>query len=136
MSNCNENATSWAVGACAFVLGGLGVANTMLLSVFSRIRELAILRVNGFSAAQIAGLILGEALSMALAGFAGGALLGAGVLTVLPQLPLLQGYVQPELDAGTVTAVAALAALTAIGGALYPAWHATRIEAAEALRYE
>lgn len=36
--------TGWAVGLCAFLLGGLGVANTMLLSVFSRIRELAVLR--------------------------------------------------------------------------------------------
>ena len=31
--------TAWAVGLCAFLLGGLGVANTMLLSVFSRIRK-------------------------------------------------------------------------------------------------
>jgi putative ABC transport system permease protein len=31
------------------MLGGLGVANTMIMSVFTRIREIAILRVNGFS---------------------------------------------------------------------------------------
>lgn len=38
------NFTAWAVGICAFCLGGLGVANTMLLSVFTRIREIAVLR--------------------------------------------------------------------------------------------
>src|SRR5665213_1706015 len=46
--------TAWAVGLCAFLLGGLGVANTMLLSVFSRIREIAVLRVCGFSERQVA----------------------------------------------------------------------------------
>ena len=129
-------ATSWAVGACAFILGGLGVANTMLLSVFGRIRELAILRVNGFSGIQVAGLIFSEALVMALVGLLLGGLAGKLVLGVLPRLPFLQGYVQPELDALTLATVAGMAVLTAIGGALYPAWYATRIEAAEALRYE
>ena len=42
-------ATAWAVGGCGVLLGGLGVANTMIMSVFTRIREIAILRVNGFS---------------------------------------------------------------------------------------
>ena len=48
-------ATAWAVGGCGLLLGGLGVANTMIMSVFTRIREIAILRVNGFSNAQIGG---------------------------------------------------------------------------------
>ena len=34
-------------------------ANTMIMSVFTRIREIAILRVNGFSSRQVAVLILG-----------------------------------------------------------------------------
>ena len=42
-------ATAWAVGGCGLILGGLGIANTMIMSVFTRIREIAILRVNGFS---------------------------------------------------------------------------------------
>ncbi|MEJ1973437.1 MAG: FtsX-like permease family protein [Lacunisphaera sp.] len=47
--------TAWAVGLCAFLLGGLGVANTMVLSVFSRIREIAVLRVCGFRKARWPG---------------------------------------------------------------------------------
>jgi putative ABC transport system permease protein len=47
-------ATAWAVGGCGLLLGGLGVANTMIMSVFTRIREIAILRVSGFSKSQIA----------------------------------------------------------------------------------
>ncbi|MFI5335755.1 MAG: ABC transporter permease [Opitutales bacterium] len=129
-------ATSWAIGACAFILGGLGVANTMLLSVFGRIREVAILRVNGFSAVQVALLIFGEALVLALAGLVAGGLAGAGLLAVLPHVPQLQGYIQPELGAGMLAILGVLAVVTAIGGALYPAFYAMRIEAADALRYE
>ena len=44
--------TAWAVGLCAFVLGGLGVANTMLLSVFGRIRELAVQSANATNSAS------------------------------------------------------------------------------------
>ena len=84
----------------------------------------------------MAGLIFGEALLMALAGLVAGGAAGAAVLALLPRVPQLQGYVQPELHPATLATVAALAVLTALGGALYPAWYATRIEAAEALRYE
>ena len=65
-------ATAWAVGGCGLLLGGLGVANTMIMSVFTRIREIAILRVNGFSNTQIAGMIFGESSLVSVFGaFAG-----------------------------------------------------------------
>lgn len=128
--------TAWAVGACAFVLGGLGVANTMLLSVFGRIRELAVLRVCGFGAGQIGALVVTESLALAAAGLVLGAGLGAAVLVVLGELPGLQGYLQARLTAGVVGGVVATAFFTALAGALYPAWYAARIQPAEALRYE
>jgi putative ABC transport system permease protein len=129
-------ATSWAVGACAFLLGGLGVANTMLMSVFGRIREIAILRVCGFSQAQITALVFGEALAVALVGLAAGGLLSALLLGTLPHVSQLQGYVQASVGPHMLLSVAALALLTAVLGAIYPARFAGRIQPAEALRYE
>lgn len=128
--------TAWAVGFCAFFLGGLGVANTMLLSVFSRIREIAVLRVCGFSERQVAALIFGEAVAVAVAGLAVGFALGAAVLAALPHLPLFQGYVQAKVGPGVVVGIVVTAVLTAVGGAIYPARFAARIQPAEALRYE
>ena len=61
-------ATAWAVGGCGLLLGGLGVANTMIMSVFTRIREIAILRVNGFSHVQVAGMIFGESAVVSMLG--------------------------------------------------------------------
>jgi len=129
-------ATAWGVGVCAFLLGGMGVANTMLMSVFGRIREIAVLRVTGFSKTQVAGMIVGESLLLAIFGSMAGFLLGFGALAVLERLPGLNGYVRPEASLLILFGIVLVALATSIAGAAYPAWHATRIQPAEALRYE
>jgi putative ABC transport system permease protein len=128
--------TAWAVGICAFLLGGLGVANTMLLSVFSRIREIAILRVCGFSTGQVCALIFGEAAAIAAAGLVLGFTLGLSVLTVLEHIPDFHGYIQASIKPSIIVGIIATALITAVAGAIYPARYAARIQPADALRYE
>jgi putative ABC transport system permease protein len=129
-------ATAWAVGGCGLLLGGLGVANTMIMSVFTRIREIAILRVNGFSDGQIAGMIFGESAVVSLLGAVSGLTIGTGFLYALKLVPALHGYVDVTIEPFVVLMVIALALLTGIAGALYPAFYAMRIRAVEALRFE
>jgi len=129
-------ATAWAVGCCGLILGGLGVANTMIMSVFTRIREIAILRVNGFSSPQIAGMILGESALVSAVGAATGLAFGAGVIVALKAVPMLHGYVDARVQPVVVLAVVALACVTGVAGALYPAFYAMRIRPVEALRFE
>lgn len=129
-------ATAWAVGGCGLLLGGLGVANTMIMSVFTRIREIAILRVNGFSNGQIAGMIFGESALVSLAGAAAGLIIGFDAIFALKFVPTLHGYVDPHLKFLVVLTVVALALITGAAGALYPAFYAIRLRAVEALRFE
>ena len=130
------NFTAWAVGVCAFFLGGLGVANTMLLSVFGRIREIAVLRVCGFSERQVAALIFGEAALIAAAGLAAGFAIGLILLGVMERVPWFNGYVQARVEPLVVAGIVITALVTAVAGAIYPARFAARIQPAEALRYE
>jgi len=130
------NFTAWAVGICAFALGGLGVANTMLFSVFTRIREIAVLRVCGFSTRQVALLIFSEAAALAAAGVVAGLVLGFGLLQVLVHVPQFQGYVQATVRPVVLVGIVVTAFVTAVTGAIFPARFAARIQPAEALRYE
>jgi putative ABC transport system permease protein len=129
-------ATAWAVGGCGLLLGGLGVANTMIMSVFTRIREIAILRVNGFSQVQIAGMIFGESAVVSMLGAVLGLLCGTCLLFALKLIPALHGYVDVTIQPVVMLIVIVLALLTGIAGALYPAFYAMRIRAVEALRFE
>lgn len=129
-------ATAWAVGLCAFLLGGMSVANTMTMSVFTRIREIAILRVCGFSRSQIAGLILGEGLIIALLGVFLGLASGFALLGGLQVVPQLQGYVTIAVSPLILCLIFMTALGTSIAGSLYPAWYASTIQPAEALRFE
>jgi putative ABC transport system permease protein len=129
-------ATAWAVGGCGLLLGGFGIANTMIMSVFTRIREIAILRVNGFSRLQIAIMILGESAVVSLAGAVLGLVTGCCLLYALKLVPALHGYVDVTLQPVVMLIVIVLALITGIAGALYPAAYAMRIRAVEALRFE
>jgi putative ABC transport system permease protein len=129
-------ATAWAVGGCGLLLGGLGVANTMIMSVFTRIREVAILRVNGFSHVQIGGVIFGESAVVSISGAIAGLLVGSIFLYTLKLIPALDGYVDATIHPLLMLVVLLLALLTGVAGALYPAVYAMRIRPVEALRFE
>jgi putative ABC transport system permease protein len=128
--------TAWVVGGCAFLLGGLSVTNTMILSVFGRIKELAIARVCGFSRGQVARMIFGESLLICAIGTLSGWALSWGGLALLRAIPQLQGYIEPNLGWVEVAGATGLSAVTALLGAMYPAWYAARLNPAQALRFE
>ena len=60
----------------ALLIGGIGVMNTMLMSVIERRTEFALLSAVGWSGPQVAGLVLAEGLIVSILGAAFGVLIG------------------------------------------------------------
>ncbi len=108
----------------------------MIMSVFTRIREIAILRVTGFSNTQIATVIFGESAVVSLLGAVTGLSLGWIFLLGLKLVPALHGYVDVTVQPLVLLLVIVLALGTGVLGALYPAAYAMRVRAVEALRFE
>lgn len=119
-----------------------GIINTMLMSVFERVREIGTLLAVGVRRAQVMQMFLIEAGVIGAAGGLGGALIGRIVLFVfntrgIPfQLSGLSGSnVLRPFATNTFTIAAILvAALGALFAALWPAFRASRLNPVEALR--
>jgi ABC-type antimicrobial peptide transport system permease subunit len=127
---------AWGIAGLAVVIGGVGMTNTLFMSVFERTREIGLLRAVGWGRSQVMRLILGESLVLSLLGGAAG--IGLGVATVgllgnaFSYVGATGGRFTPDLF---VQAIATVIILGLIGGA-YPAWWASRLQPLEALRYE
>lgn len=124
------------------------IANTLLMSVFERIREMGILSALGMKGRHLMQMFLLEAACLALAGIAVGVVIGLAGVAYLAYVGIPIG----EMAAATGNSVAlsttmrarfvpvtfaelALATLMIILlAALYPAWYAARLEPVAALR--
>ncbi|MEZ4713909.1 MAG: ABC transporter permease, partial [Caldilineaceae bacterium] len=120
----------------ALLVGGIVVANTMIMSIYERTREIGTLRAMGWSRRRILSQILQESLYLCLVAAIVGALLGVVLLTLLGQIPAMSQFIDARWTPDTfVIAVAVSVALGLLGG-FYPAWRASRLLPVEALRYE
>jgi ABC-type antimicrobial peptide transport system permease subunit len=125
-----------AVAALAVLIGGVGMTNTLFMSVFERTREIGLLRALGWRRRRVLALILSESLVLALIGGAGGVGLGVLVTWAISRsgsyLGMFGTHFSPALLARALITVVVLGL---VGGA-YPAWWAGRLLPLEALQYE
>jgi ABC-type antimicrobial peptide transport system permease subunit len=129
-------AMAWFVGLLAILVGGLGMTNTMLMSVFERTHEIGVLRAVGWRRGSVLRMILGEALLLSASGGVSGIALGVGLIelarTSSATATFLSGTLSPVLFAQGL----GVATVLGVVGGIYPAWRASRLSPVEAMRYE
>jgi putative ABC transport system permease protein len=133
------------IGSLTLAIGGIGLANIMLVSVTQRTREIGVLKSIGATRGAVLLQFLLEAMAIVTAGGIVGVLIGWGVTSAMQTLPLLgplfkdtSGTGDIHLHVSTFAVVASTAVLEVIGllAGFLPALKASRLDPIEALRYE
>ncbi len=118
----------------ALLIATLGISATMIMNVTERKREIGLLRSQGMSRRQIAGLFISEGILLGLFGFLlaipGGLLLLEGATNSTT----LAGFYLPfVIPYGAMIQAFGLSILAVVAGSVYPAWRASRMEITRAL---
>jgi putative ABC transport system permease protein len=118
------------LGAVALLVGGIGIANTMVISVLERRSEIGLRRALGATRGHVRAQFLVESLLLAAAGGLAGIVVGTLVTGAYASTRGWTAVVPPEALAGGVGAALAIGAVAG----LYPAGRAARMSPTEALR--
>jgi putative ABC transport system permease protein len=127
------------VAILSLIVAGIGILNTLLMSVAERYREIGTMKCLGALNRFVVELFLLEAVAMGALGSGAGALTGS-FLAVLPwflRAPELAsvGLPWPALVGRCLLGLGLGMLLTALG-AIYPAYRAAKMAPAEAMRTE
>ncbi len=126
----NLNNLTKMMGGLALIVGGVGIANVMSISVIQRSSEIGVRRALGHSRGTIAVQFLLEALVVGVLGGILGAAAGAGVVWLTSEM---RGYVV-VLSVPGLFGWAAVSVAVAVVAGLYPSTKAARLEPLETLR--
>jgi len=122
----------YGIGAVSLIVGGLGIMNTMIMSVMERRREIGVMKAIGATTNTILLQVLQESAILSLiGGFIG---LSLGYLSIA----LVQQYstFQPIMTTSLIAIGLGFSLVLGMGAGLYPAWSASQLDPIKVLRYE
>ena len=132
-----------AIGTIALVVAGLGIVNTMLMSILERTREIGIMKAIGGSENQIKWIFFVEAGTIGFIGAIFGLILGWAVTLVANQIANSQFLPagEPQVDffyfpMWLILGSIAFSIILSLLAGLYPAVRAARIDPVRALRHD
>ena len=129
-------ASAWGTSLLALLIGILGIANTMAMSVFERTREIGILRAQGWKRWQVLAHIEVEAVALGLGGGLLGIALGWCALWALASLPQTASFFAASLHWPLLAQAVAIAILAGLIAGALPAWRAGQLSPVDALRHD
>jgi putative ABC transport system permease protein len=120
------------IAAISLIVAGVGIINTMTVSVIERTREIGVLKAIGAKRRDILILFLSEAIMTGITGGIIGALFGIFLSQIIGNYINLP----PDPSLSLIAYVVGFAVVTAVVSGLYPAWRASNLHPVEALRSE
>jgi putative ABC transport system permease protein len=129
-------ASAWGTSSIALLIGILGIANTMAMSVFERTREIGVLRALGWKRGQVMALIQMEAAALGLGGGVLGIVLAWCALRVLAMLPQTAGILPASLTLPLLAEALGIALAAGLAAGAVPAWRGAKLSPVEALRHD
>lgn len=126
---------TFAIGAIAALVGGLGVMNTMIMAVMERRREIGVMKAIGATNRMVLTQILTESAMISFIGGMGGVLLGILGAFVVGGI-FGGGQITAIVTPGLAFTGLAFALILGVVGGFYPARKASKVDPVEALRYE
>ena len=118
------------------IISAFGIANTLALSIYERIRELGLLRAVGMQRRQIGWMIVIEAVIVSLLGAVLGIAIGLLFGWAMQQALSDLGVSRLAVPWGLLVVFAVIAALLGLVASIAPAIRASRIKVLEAISYE
>jgi len=129
------NTVAWllkSVAAISLLVGAIGIANVMLVSVTERTREIGIRMAVGARGRDVLFQFLTEAVVLAIVG----GLLGLGLGVAVAKYAAIQAQWPTLLSPLAMAGTMLLAGVAGVLAGFYPALRASRLDPIEALRFE
>ena len=126
------------------MVAALNIVASLVLLVMEKSRDIAILKTMGSSAASIRRIFMLQGLIIGLIGTGGGTLLGCGIIYLLDRYKLIHvpidvyqiSYIPFTLLPRDLLAVVMAALLICFVATIYPSRQASKLDPAQALRYQ
>jgi putative ABC transport system permease protein len=128
-ANSAFNSLFFGLGAVALLVGAVGVANIMVISVLERRSEIGLRRALGATKGHIRAQFLAESILLTLTGGLAGVLAGAAATAIYAHAKHQQAVIPALAWAGGITAAVLIGALAG----LLPALRAARMSPTQAL---
>ncbi len=126
----NIDAFLWVISTISIVVGGLGIINTMLMSVRERKKEFGVLKAIGWTQENILQLVMYESILIGILGGIIGVTLGwIAVQIAKPLLGISIMTVTPSLAIQATL----FAIIVGVIGGIYPAWETSRLDPIKAM---